>query len=598
MHNVVKLVGLAVSISVLFAVVSGRAIDRPQASQQSQTAPPSGAAAGNNQDVDEGVPITDDLVKRKCSTCHKADEKGRLSRISYRRTTPEGWQETIRRMVGLNGLQLDQAEGRDILRYLADHLGLAPEEAKPAAFEAEHRSIDYRYTADKNTEDTCTKCHSMGRVMSQRRTKEEWGLLVTMHRAYYPYADFQAFRQTAAQRRAGQTDGRPADNRQPMDKAIAHLSSAFPLKTTDWAAWSATMRPPQLKGRWALVGYQANKGPLFGQMVVAAQGDPTSGTFTTESTFTYARSGQTVTRRGRAVVYTGFQWRGTSTSTAALAPGVETDLREVMFVDQDWQQAAGRWFTGAYGELGIDVRLRRIGTDPIVLGVGQPMVKVGGASQEVHLYGANLPSRVSVGDLSFGPGITVDRVSSATADHLIVSVSVAPEATPGRRTVLLSGATSEAAIAIYDKVDFIKVRPEAGLSRLGGIQYPKQLQQFEAIAYLNGADGKPETKDDIELGLVDAFWGVEEYPTTFDDDDKDFVGNIDSENGLFTPNVDGPNPKRKHNANNYGDVWVVATYPRRPQPGDSPSQPSLKARAHLLVTLPLYIRFDQPEVGR
>src|SRR5712691_4451365 len=157
MGDVVKCVGLVVTISVSFAVVNGRAINQPQASQQSQTSrqADADAVAGNNQSVDEGVPITDDLVKRKCATCHNADDKGRLSRISFRRTTPEGWEETIKRMVGLNGLQLDQAEGRDILRYLADHLGLAPEEAKPAAFEVEHRIIEYRYTADKDTEETC-----------------------------------------------------------------------------------------------------------------------------------------------------------------------------------------------------------------------------------------------------------------------------------------------------------------------------------------------------------------------------------------------------------------------------------------------------------
>ena len=88
--------------------------------------------------------------------------------------------------------------------------------------------------------------------------------------------------------------------------------------------------------------------------------------------------------------------------------------------------------------------------------------------------------------------------------------------------------------------------------------------------------------------------GIEEYTATYDDDDKDFVGTIDGTTGLFTPNLDGPNPKRKNNANNYGDVWVVASYQ---QPG-TPAAKALKARAHLLVTVPLYIKWDQPEVGR
>ena len=73
-------------------------------------------------------------------------------------------------------------------------------------------------------------------------------------------------------------------------------------------------------------------------------------------------------------------------------------------------------------------------------------------------------------------------------------------------------------------------------------------------------------------------------------DDKDFVGTIDQKSGLFTPNLDGPNPQRRHGTNNYGDVWVVATVNNGGKP--------IKARAHLLVTVPLYIKWDQPEVGR
>ncbi len=64
-----------------------------------------------------------------------------------------------------------------ILKYLADHQGLAPEEERPIAFEAERRMVDYIYAADKDTGDLCSSCHSMARVVSERRTKEEWELL-------------------------------------------------------------------------------------------------------------------------------------------------------------------------------------------------------------------------------------------------------------------------------------------------------------------------------------------------------------------------------------------------------------------------------------
>jgi len=351
-----------------------------------------------------------------------------------------------------------------------------------------------------------------------------------------------------------------------------------------------------LQGRWAIEGYQAGKGPLFGEVVISTQGNPDSGDFATDSTFTYARTGQTITRRGRAIVYAGFQWRGRSTGARAeAAPGTGDDAwREVLFVDRDWRHATGRWFTGAYDEFGIDVRLHRVGADPILLGVAQPMIKAGSSTETVHLYGANLPARVDPGDLNVGPGVTVNGIVSATPGELVAAVSVAKDATAGRRDVLLTGATGSATVAVYSTIDFIKVSPQAGLARVGGANFPKQFQQFEAIAYLNGPDGKPDTKDDIELGAVDVTWSLEEYTATYDDDDKDFVGTIDRTTGLFTPNLDGPNPKRKHGTNNYGDVWVVATC----QAGDAPSARAIKARGHLLVTVPIYIKWDQPEVGR
>jgi quinohemoprotein amine dehydrogenase len=546
-----------------------------------QTPAPAGADA---EKKDEGIPVTSPLVRQRCGSCHRADEQGRMTRISYRRTTPEGWEETIKRMVSLNDVKLDPSEAREIVRYLADHHGLAPEEARAGAFEVERRLVDYKYEKDKDAEETCIKCHSFGRVLLQRRTKEEWELVLAMHRGYYPLVDFQAFRRGGPPPRDQQPgpDGRPPDNRHPMEKALAHLTTAFPLTTPEWSAWAATMRPPQLQGKWALSGTELGKGAVYGTVTVTAQG-ANSSDFTTETTLTYAHGGKTVTRRGRAIVYTGFQWRGKS-----------DDFREVLAVDRDWRHATGRWFTGAYDELGIDVQLTRIGADPLVLGVAEPRVRSGAANQELHLFGVNLPSQPTPADLNFGPGVTVDRVVSAGPDRLTVTVSVAADATVGRRAVFLNGATGDASVAVYNTIDFIKVLPQAGMARVGGANFPKQLQQFEAIAVANGPDGKPNTKDDVDLGLVDPTWSIEEYTATYDDDDKEFVGTIDGTTGLFTPNVDGPNPKRKNNANNYGDVWVVASYQ---QPGTAASK-ALKARAHLLVTVPLYIKWDQPEVGR
>ena len=60
-----------------------------------------------------------------------------------------------------------------------------------------------------------------------------------------------------------------------------------------------------------------------------------------------------------------------------------------------------------------------------------------------------------------------------------------------------------------------------------------------------------------------------------------------SQTGFFTPNLDGPNPQRKGNRNNIGDVWVVATHTPA-----APGARALKGRAHLVVTVPLYMRWE------
>ena len=544
--------------------------------------------AARKEEVEQGTPIRSELVRKTCSPCHQIDEKQRMTRISYRRTTPEGWEITLKRMVSLNHLQLEPAAARDIVKYLSNDLGLAPEEAKPAYFEVERRMIEYRYTADKDTEATCTKCHSMGRVISQRRTKGDWEALVAMHRGYYPLSDFQAFRrmeprrpQPTATLAPGTPAAPPPDERHPMDKAIAHLSMVFPLKTPEWSAWSANMRSPKLAGKWALSGTRPGKGPVYGQVIIAAK-PGTEDEFTTAARFVFAKTGEQVEEAGKSTVFTGYQWRGRSGS-----------LREVMFVDPNMREISGRWFTGAYEEIGYDVKLQRIGNDPVLLGLDRYALQSGSGTQAVTIHGANLPSGVDASAIDFGRGVKVLRVITSTPETIKLELEVAADAPLGKRDIFVSGAALAGAAVVYDKIDTIKVRPQAGMARVGGANFAKQLQQFEAIAFANGPDGKPDTKDDLELGPVNVAWSVEEYTAIYGDDDKEWVGKID-DSGLFTPNVDGPNPKRKNGGNNVGDVWVVAAYvPVRP--GDKPDKKTIRGRAHLLVTVPLYMRWNSIE---
>lgn len=528
---------------------------------------------------DSGIPVTDAAVRAACQSCHPADDQQRLTRISFRRTTPEGWERTITRMMALNGATLDPETARRAVKYLSNSHGLAPEEARPTLYEVERRLVD-EPDKPKELTGTCDACHTLGRILSQRRTKPEWELLIAMHRGFYPIIDRQTYRRLGPAPRDRDQEGRLPDTRHPSERAIDHLARTFPLQTKAWAEWSAAMRPARLEGTWALSGWEPGRGRVFGRLTL----EPVVGTtdeFTSKIAFTYARSGQQVVRAGRVTIYTGFQWRGRSTVEGA----ADSALREVMFVERDWSRIEGRWFSGGYDEQGLDVTLTRVGQDVLLSGVDPQAVRAGTSGQVVKVHAANVPSSLRPTDFDFGSGITISSLS-VSGDVVTVTLDVAQGASVGPRALGLGRAVLPVALTVYDRIDSIRVAPQWNMARTGGVVFPKQYATFDAWAYHNGADKKPGTADDLRLDSVPATWSLEEYTATFGDEDLKFVGAIDATSGLFTPNVDGPNPERKGERNNIGDVWVVATY--TPPGSSSP----LRARSHLLVAPPLYIKFD------
>ena len=60
-------------------------------------------------------------------------------------------------------------------------------------------------------------------------------------------------------------------------------------------------------------------------------------------------------------------------------------MREVMMVDRNWRAMEGRWFNGGYDEVGIDVKMERIGNDPRVLGTDRTALKQGTSGQELKI---------------------------------------------------------------------------------------------------------------------------------------------------------------------------------------------------------------------
>ena len=143
------------------------------------------------------IPVNDPLTIAKCGGCHKTSENGVMRRISSMRTTPEVWQQAIKRMMRLHGVHVTAEEASHIVRYLSANNGLAPEEAKPIFWEAEHRLMrdqeDPAYVPAA-LQRTCNTCHTIGRVLSQRRTREDYQKLANMHVGLFPYTDIMVFR--------------------------------------------------------------------------------------------------------------------------------------------------------------------------------------------------------------------------------------------------------------------------------------------------------------------------------------------------------------------------------------------------------------------
>ena len=546
---------------------------------------------------EEGIPVTDSLVISKCGGCHTRDAKGNMLRISWERATPEGWEEAIKRMVRLNGLTLTPAEARSVLKYLSTYHGLAPEEAKPVMYFAEHRILDETLIPNDAVRGACANCHAFARPLSWRRSAEDWKLLANLHVAFYATAD-QAFRRGLAAGGGGNAPPVPSHDsgppKLPLDEALDFLGKSATLHTPEWAAWRARMRSPKLSGRWLVTAHIPGKGTYTGELAVepgAAEDE-----FTTNVKLVSLRDGSKITRSGQGLVYAGYSWRGRSKGTSPASAAVDDlnkEAREVMWFSPDESQAEGRWFWGLYQEFGMDVKLRRASSDPTLMGTDRTALKAGSQGNQVRLVGDNFPAQVNATDLDFGSGVKVRRIVSHDSSQVVAEVDVAADAVPGKRDIALGRSVLANSIAVYDRIDYIQVVPESAVARLGSDVHPKGFQQFDAVAYQRGAAGKPHTADDVELGPIDVNWSVEEFYAVYGDDDKDFVGTL-SPTGLFTPALDGPNPKRKFSRNNYGDIWVVATAKNEKDASGKP----LVGKSYLVVTVPMYVQFDQPEVGQ
>jgi quinohemoprotein amine dehydrogenase len=502
------------------------------------------------QDQTEGgIRVTDPLVVAKCGTCHAADQQGNLQSLSWTRATPEGWQDALKRMIRDHDVSVTPPEARAIVKYLSTRHGLAPEESKPVMYSVERRVHDEAGLLNGAFLDACAKCHEAARPLSWRRTADGWEQFAEAHARRYGFTLDQ--------------------------EAIAYLAKAAPFSTREWASWSARAHAQELTGRWLMTAHVQGRGRFHGEMDVEAASD--SDEYLTRIRLHSVDDGAVVVRTGRSVVYAGTAWRGRSRGigAASTAPDdLSTEAREAMWVAPDGSKVEGRWFWGQYQELGFDVTMQRASSDPALLLVDPPSFKAGSNANRLRLIGDRFPAQVTPADVTLGVGVTVRRIVSSTPSEIVAEVDVAAGALSGRRNVAFRSSTLDGAVAIYDRVDYVKVTPESSLASFGSPTYAPGVQQFEAIGCQRGPDGRPHTADDLELGPVQVAWSMEVFYEV-DPNERDRVGTL-SPTGFFTPSATNP-------GNNH-DVWIIATAKTEKGQDGAP----LVGKGYLVVTVPTY----------
>jgi quinohemoprotein amine dehydrogenase len=496
----------------------------------------------------QGIPVTDPLVTAKCGSCHKSDERGNMERVSWSRTTPEGWQAVLRDMILAHGMNAQPEEARSIVKYLSTAQGLAPEEARPVLYDAERRLHEETNIPSDRMKQSCGRCHAFARALSWRRSEGEWKQFLDSHAVKYKV-------------KTGETA-----------EALEFFTKAAPLHTPEWDGWKKQSMEG-LAGRWLVTASLAGHGLYYGEAQVERAGEDG---LNTRVSLTSVKDGSKIVRSSRSVAYAGSAWRGRSKGDGATGPDdPRSEALEVMWFAADQKSGEGRWFWGQYQEFGFDVRFQRApgGDTPVLLLSDRAALKAGSRGNRIRLIGENLP-HAAAGDLKLGAGVTVTKLVAASATEITADVDVAAGAQPGRRDITLGRASLPGAIAVYDRIDYLEVSPESAVASFGDRARARGYQPFTATAYQRGPDGLLHTADDLDLGPIDVSWELQVFHAP-DGSKPDNVGTM-TEGGLLVPAEADPNL-------NF-DTWVIATARDEKGPGGDP----LVGKAYVVMAVPTY----------
>ncbi len=495
------------------------------------------------------------VMSTRCTACH-AEQNGVFSRISNQRKTPEGWLMSIARMQVMHGLKITDEERRSVVKYLADKQGLAPSETEGFRYALERRLNTPESFDSEQFEQMCARCHSGARVRLQRRAPEDWQRLVHFHLGQFATTEYQMW-------------GRDRDwFTVALEQVAPELAKTQPLDTEAWKKWRAST-PPTVDGRWTVSGEMPSRGGFAGVMTVSAAAGKDQHAVVFEGTWD---DGSALKGKGRALVYTGYEWRADLQIDG-------TPMRQVLAVEKGLMR--GRMFQRDHDEVGADfvASLQQAGNSR-VLSVYPAYLKAG-QEAELRIVGSDL-----AGDVRLADGIEVLGVVERSPSQVVVKVRAGEKASGVG--VVAVGKASGAALAVYERVDAVKVVPEFAVARIGGngSPTPKVEGRFDAEAWAAGADGKVGTADDYRIGVFPAKWSVEPFDDQAEHDkDVAFAGVMSADSGVFVPGGAGPNPARRMMTNNAGNLKVVA------EVGQGTG--AVRGEGHLIVTVP---RWNNPPI--
>lgn len=479
-----------------------------------------------------------ELVRTYCSGCHQ-EHAGSFERISAIRKTPEGWVMTLFRMRQVHGLVLDEGVHDALVRYLSQTQGLAPSESAAGRFALERRPNVQDLDLGAEVGIMCGRCHSLARVALQRRDADEWRKLNHTHVGQWPSLEYQQGGRDRAWWEIAN------------GKLPEQLAALFPYESTAWTQWQA--RPARdLSGGWVVVGHVPGGKDFYGSARIE---HATDGDYSAHYDLTDV-AGVALNGESKAIVYTGYEWRGRAQLGAR-------SLHEVYAVSEDGNRISGRWFDTEHAEDGGEWTAIRESAPVQVLAILPRSVRVGSAGTVV-VVGNGLGAAVT-----FGEGTVATKVQR-DAHSVRAWVSVAPGAAPGLRTVSSGGATGQ--LAVYRQIDQIDVLPSYGIARLGGGRIAPVTAQFEAMASTRMPSGEL-----LALGPVAAEWSSQPFDAEAKrTEDEKFAGHFDAR-GCFSPSSAGPNPAREYSGDNVGNLTVLA----HALDGDR----VVEGHAHLVVTV-------------